>query len=252
MKILFSVAALIIFLLAHSQIKISGFVVDQQKHPVSGVPMLVHSEKGNEFQILTDNKGRFAISLAKNALYWLKLSHVGYTTVSLKINTEKTDLDQGTVILPLNADLLSEVTIKSRKQAVKQKGDTLEFSSSSYKVNQDASAEELIRKMPGVSLEDSVIKAQGEEVKKVTIDGREFFGDDATAALKKIPAEIIDKIQVFDRMSENAALTGFDDGNSAKSINIITKAEMRNGRFGRVSAGYGSGDTYNAGGNMSY
>ena len=92
----------------------------------------------------------------------------------------------------------------------------------------------------------------GEAVKKVTVDGRDFFGDDATAALRNLPAEIIDKIQVFDKLSDQAAFTGFDDGNSTKAINIVTKAGMRNGQFGRVYAGYGTDNRYSAGGNVSF
>ncbi|MEO6915189.1 MAG: carboxypeptidase-like regulatory domain-containing protein, partial [Chitinophagaceae bacterium] len=246
--------AVILFfsLTVQAQLKLNATVADQQQ-PVAGVTILVHQKtNGDNFQVLTNNKGEFSLPLKKNSAYVLKLSHVGYVTMSLKIETEKTDVNLGILTLQPNTDLLSGVTIKSKKQGVKQKNDTLEFSSSAYKVHQDASAEDLVRKLPGISLEDGAVKSQGEEVKKVTIDGREFFGDDATAALKNLPAEIIDKIQVFDRMSDNAQMTGFDDGNSSKSINIITKAEMRNGRFGRVSAGYGTSKTYNAGGNLSY
>ena len=85
-------------------------------------------------------------------------------------------------------------------------------------------------------------------MRKVTIDGRDFFGDDATAALRNLPSEVVDKIQVFDRLSDQAQFTGFDDGNSTKAINIVTRANMRNGQFGRVYAGYGTDDRYSAGG----
>ena len=101
-------------------------------------------------------------------------------------------------------------------------------------------------------LRKGTVNANGEKVKKVTVDGREFFGEDATAALKNLPAEIIDKIQVFDRLSEQAQLTGFEDDNTAKGINIVTKANMRNGQFGRLYAGYGTDNRYSAGGNVSF
>ena len=110
----------------------------------------------------------------------------------------------------------------------------------------------MIKKLPGVVVDkDGNVTAAGEQVKKVTVDGRDFFGDDATAALKNLPASVIDKIQVFDKLSDQAQFTGFDDGNSTKSINIVTKANMRSGQFGRVYAGAGTQGTYNAGGNMS-
>src|SRR5579875_34635 len=106
--------------------------------------------------------------------------------------------------------------------------------------------------MPGITIQNGQVTANGETVQKVTIDGRELFGNDATAALQNLPAEIIDKIQVFDRLSDQAQFTGFDDGNTQKSINIITKTNMRNGQFGHVFAGYGTDGRYNAGGNTTF
>ncbi len=107
--------------------------------------------------------------------------------------------------------------------------------------------------MPGVTVDkNGTVTAQGETVKKVTVDGRDFFGDDATATLRNLPAEVIDKIQVFDKLSDQAQLTGFDDGNTTKSINIVTKKDMRSGNFGRLFAGYGTDDRYSAGGNVSF
>ncbi|MEO6584561.1 MAG: outer membrane beta-barrel protein, partial [Ferruginibacter sp.] len=131
--------------------------------------------------------------------------------------------------------------------------DTAQYNASQFKVNPDATAEDLINKMPGITVDKSgTVTAQGEQVKKVTVDGKEFFGDDATATLRNLPSEIIDKIQVFDRLSDQAQFTGFDDGNSSKSINIVTKTGIRNGQFGRIYAGYGTDDRYAAGGNVSF
>src|SRR5579875_932685 len=106
--------------------------------------------------------------------------------------------------------------------------------------------------MPGITIQNGQVTANGETVQKVTLDGRELFGDDATAALRNLPAEIVDKIQVFDRLSDQAQFTGFEDANTAKSINIVTKANMRNGQFGRIFAGYGTDARYQAGGNTTF
>jgi uncharacterized membrane protein YgcG len=146
---------------------------------------------------------------------------------------------------------LATVVITARVPPARQKGDTLEINASQFKVNPDATAEDLARKVPGITIENGQVKAQGENVQRVTIDGRELFGDDATAALRNLPAEIIDKIQVFDRLSDQAQLSGVDDGNTTKGINIVTKANMRNGQFGRVTAGYGTDERYLAGGNAT-
>lgn len=148
---------------------------------------------------------------------------------------------------------LETVTVMAKAPAVVVKNDTTQFSASQYKVNPDATVEDLIRKMPGVNVaRDGTITAQGETVRKVTIDGKDFFGDDAAAALKNLPAEVVDKIQVFDRLSDQARLTGFDDGNSSKAINVVTKTGVKNGQLGRLFAGYGTNDRYIAGGNSSF
>ena len=148
---------------------------------------------------------------------------------------------------------LSGVTVVAKAPPVIQKGDTSQFSASQYKVNPDATTEDLIKKMPGITVDkDGTVTAQGEQVKKVTIDGKDFFGDDASAALKNLPSEVVDKIQVFDKLSDQAQLTGYDDGNSVKAINIVTKSGIKNGQFGRAYVGYGTNDRYNAGGNVSF
>jgi hypothetical protein len=101
--------------------------------------------------------------------------------------------------------------------------------------------------MPGITVVDGKVQAQGEEVKKVLVDGKPFFGDDANAVLKNIPAEVIDKVQVFDKKSDQSQFTGFDDGNSSKTINITTKPQFKNGVFGKVYGGYGYEDKYKGG-----
>jgi hypothetical protein len=107
--------------------------------------------------------------------------------------------------------------------------------------------------MPGITVDKAgTVTAHGEQVKKITVDGKEFFGDDASAALKNLPASVVDKIQVFDKLSDQAQLTGVDDGNSQKSINIITKAGIQNAQFGRMFAGIGNDKRYAAGGNVSF
>jgi hypothetical protein len=168
----------------------------------------------------------------------------------------------GDILINKEAKTLSGVTVVSTPPVVKQKADTTEISASQLKVNPDANSEDLIKKAPGITVEGGVVKVGGEQVRKVTVDGKDFFGDDATATLRNLPAEVVDKIQVFDRMSDQAQFTGVDDGSAAKSINIVTKVNMRNGNFGRLFGGYGYGfkdkiesnsnSHYLVGGNMSY
>ena len=185
--------------------------------------------------------------------YDLTVTSIGFATISKTITVENNALDLGIIKTSQKAQTLKDVIVNGAPPPVKQNNDTLDYAASQFKVNPDATSEDLIKKMPGITVDKSgTVTAQGETVKKVTVDGRDFFGDDATATLRNLPAEVIDKIQVFDKLSDQAQLTGFDDGNTTKAINIVTKKDMRTGNFGRVFAGYGSDARYSAGGNVSF
>ena len=224
------------------------------KAPIAGatVTLIAQKDSLHPRTVLSDAKGSFAFNGLAVDKYRLLTSMIGYDVVSQVINLQASNKEPLQFSLSKMAKDLEGVVVKAKKPVVSQKGDTLEFNASELKVNPDANAEDMIKKLPGVTIDkDGNVTAGGDQVRKVTVDGRDFFGDDATAALRNLPASIIDKIQVFDKLSDQAAFTGFDDGNSQKSINIVTKSGMRNGQFGRVFAGAGTEGTYNAGGNMS-
>jgi hypothetical protein len=216
------------------------------------VTLQSRSDSAGTKSTLTDSLGRFHFDGLRRDSFRVIISSLSFGTSTKDVVIDSADVDLGLITLAPTADVLSSVTVTSSVAPVVQKGDTVQFSASQYKVNRDATAEELARKIPGITVENGQVKANGETVQKVTIDGRELFGDDATAALRNLPAEIIDKIQVFDRLSDQAQFTGFDDGSSTKGINIITKANMRNGQFGRLFAGYGTDSRYQAGGNATF
>lgn len=201
---------------------------------------------------ITAKTGEFSIIDIPDGSYKVSVSFVGYETFEKLLTFDGKSIDLGSIALQKGGDNLEEVVVKAATPPAQQKGDTVQFNASQFKVNPDANVEDLVKKMPGIQIENGVVKAQGEQVKKVTIDGREFFGDDATAALKNLPAEVVDKIQVFDRLSDQAQLTGVDDGNGYKAINVVTREDRRNGQFGRVYAGYGTDDRYQAGGAVNF
>ncbi|MBL7700036.1 MAG: outer membrane beta-barrel protein [Chitinophagaceae bacterium] len=253
MRIIFTLLILAVVSTSYGQ-TITGSVRDRSdRSPVAGSTIFLQSrtDSTNTKFLVTDSVGAFRISVFPG-LYKLQISAVGYISLDTLLVAGESVTDLGTISLLKNEGLLGEVVVKGTLPPVKQKGDTLEYNSSAFKVNPDANAEDMVKKMPGITIEQGVVKAHGENVRKVTVDGRDFFGEDATATLKNLPAEIIDKIQVFDRLSEQAQLTGFEDDNTAKGINIVTKANMRNGQFGRVFAGYGTDNRYSAGGNVSF
>jgi hypothetical protein len=239
-----------------AQIVFKGKVVDSDGDvPLNGVNITLTQINNSENRTggITDAKGSFSIPVsAKNTYYRLIIDYIGYTKVIRDVVSTQ-DINLIGMIRLKQSDIeLKTALVEAKTPPVTQKSDTTEFSARSYKVNPDATAEDLVKKMPGITQENGTIKAQGEEVRKVFVDGREFFGDDATTALKNLPAEVVDKIQVFDRMSDQSRFTGFDDGNTMKSLNIVTKAGMSNGYFGKVNAGYGTDERYESGLTLNY
>jgi hypothetical protein len=228
---------------ASTNSEVSNATVNLSKADSSGVPLFT----------VSNSQGAFTFNNVPDGSYILSVTSVGYGEVKKPVTVLGQSVNIGTVSISKTAEILSTVVINNNPP-VKQNGDTLDYSASQFKVNPDATSEDLIKKMPGVTVDrqTGTVTAQGETVKKVTVDGRDFFGDDATATLRNLPADVVDKIQVFDKLSDQAQLTGFDDGNTTKSINIVTKKDMRTGNFGRVYAGYGTDDRYSGGGNVSF
>lgn len=228
--------------------QISGTVLDSATgNAVYGVTVTATKFRDTNTRIstTTDSTGNFKLRVNANGIR-LEFSADGYRTKYryLRLTDSLTRLEP-ILLQDLTVRIEgAEITVAS---PVRQKDDTTEYSAAAFKVNPDATAEDLVKKMPGITSENGKIKAQGEEVKKVTLDGKEFFGDDAQTALRNLPAEVVDKIQVFDRMSDQAQFTGFDDGNSVKSINIKTKNGKANGTFGKAYAGYGTDNRYQSG-----
>ena len=200
---------------------------------------------------ITDEQGRFHFGVIKNGSYNLKVTFLGYKQFEKNIEYKGTAINVGDIIIVPQDKLLNEVEIRGQVIPTIQKGDTTEYNSQAYKTTPDASAEDLVRKMPGIVVENGKVQAQGEDVQEVTVDGKKFFGNDPTLALRNLPAEVIEKIQVFDKLSDQAQFTGFDDGQTTKTINIVTRRDRRNGQFGKMFAGIGSENTYQAGGNVN-
>ncbi|RYY41450.1 MAG: TonB-dependent receptor [Chitinophagaceae bacterium] len=253
--------ALLCFVASQAQ---SGTITGRVRDPetlvnLRGATVGLRSLTDSSFFVTTntDSLGRFRFEGIRPDSFRVRFSYVGYAQLEQTFRLDSTssrDLDD--ILLPRSSKELEGVVIQGTTPPAVQKNDTVQFNASSYKVNPDATSEDLVRKLPGITIENGQVKSNGEAVQKVTIDGRELFGDDATAALRNLPAEVIDKIQVFDRLSDQAQLTGFDDGSSQRGINIVTKANMRNGQFGRLYAGAGTDDNasvlrYQAGGNTT-
>ena len=238
---------------------LSGTIRDaENKQPLIGATIKIvraadSLRTADSLSVVSDKTGKFEFqNIPDTGRYNLIITSLGYELTKQEIVWENVTKNLDDILINKEAKTLSGVTVTAAPALARQKADTTEISASQLKVNPDANSEDLIKKAPGITVENGQVKVGGEQVRKVTVDGRDFFGDDAAATLRNLPAEIVDKIQVFDRLSDQAQFTGVDDGSAAKSINIVTKPNMRNGQFGRFFAGYGTDNHYLAGGNMSY
>ncbi|TVR73339.1 MAG: TonB-dependent receptor [Marinilabiliales bacterium] len=234
------------------EVVVTGKVADaSDDSPLIGAHLsFVHiMDTTRTFHTTTEHDGSFSLKMARGQ-YTLKVSYVGFQTLVLEgeeaVRAIEEVNDLGTIYLAEGA-YLDEVEVTGYRSAARLRGDTLDFDAQAFKVNPDASAEDLVRRMPGITVEGGRVQAQGEDVRRVLVDGREFFGEDPSIALRNLPAEVIERIEVYDRMSDQSELTGFDDGERSKTINIVTRLDTRSGQFGRFYSGYGGDDRYQAG-----
>jgi hypothetical protein len=250
--LLFYIFLLLSSILFSQTVSITGKIIDEIKQASIGSSVILLKTDSTFIKGTTTGiEGEYKLENVTSNNYILKILSLGYKPFFKSIQITNQDLNIPVIALKRYSTNLKEVTVEAQQALATQNGDTTSFSSKAYKVNKDATAEDLVTKMPGVTIIDGKVQAQGEDVKQVLVDGKRFFGDDAGAVLKNLPAEVIDKVQVFDKKSDQSQFTGFDDGNASKTINIVTKAQFKNGIFGKVYGGYGYQDKFKGGGNVN-
>jgi len=189
----------------------------------------------------SNQKSEFSLEQLPTDTYSLVITRPSYAdyeeTIVLKENEEK---NLGTIVLISKENLLKEVLIKDR-MAIRLRGDTTEFLVDSFLTNKNSNVEDLLKKLPGIQVDkNGKITAQGEEVKKVLVDGEEFFGSDPTVATRNLKAEKVETVQVFDKKSDETIKTGIDDGTKEKTINLTLKDDAKKGYFGKLGSGIGT------------
>lgn len=219
---------------------IKGIVYEQNStEPLSGATITIAKKDSILQHIVSDDKGGFTSASLLPGKYVLQISFLGFEKLTRQVQVGDSDRNIGNIYLQPAENTLNEVKIVEKILAVVQKDDTTEYNAGAYKTNPDASAGDMVRKMPGVEMNGTEVKAQGERVVKVIVDGRPFFGNDPYATLNNLPADIIDKVQVYNEKSEQEQFTGFSEGQTNKTINIVTKKNKRQGAFGKLSAAGG-------------
>ncbi len=194
----------------------------------------------------TDKYGNFSISNMNAGNYLIYMTYPGYADfIDVVTIEDNKNNDLGSLAMQTKEHLLQEVIV-NQQGAIRIKGDTTEFKADSFKVREGANVEELLKKLPGIQVDkDGNITAMGESVKKVLVDGEEFFGNDPTVATQNLQADAIDKVQVFDKKSDQSVFTGIDDGDKTKTINLTLKEDKKKGYFGKLELGGGLDDKWN-------
>ncbi|WP_316792923.1 outer membrane beta-barrel family protein [Pedobacter frigoris] len=194
-----------------------------------------------------NDEGHFAINNLKAGRFILLLTYPGYAdyTEEFSLDSINPVKDFGDIDLILKSNLLEGIIIKGKVAAIKIKGDTTEFNAGSYVIQPNSKVEDLLKQLPGITVDkDGKITAQGQTVNKVLVDGEEFFGDDPTLVTKNIRGDMVDKVQLYDKKSDQATFTGIDDGEKTKTINIKLKEDKKNGYFGKIDLAGGTDKFY--------
>lgn len=235
---------------------IQGQLVDTLNAPLPSATVLLLNPKDSSLVNFSvgDVNGNFQIKNVSKGEHLFKVTFMGFRSYMQKIITPETGnvINLGQVrMIPASSEL-EAIEISAEKAPVTVKRDTIEFNAGSFKTKQNAMVEDLLKKLPGVEVDNQGnITAQGEQVRRVTVDGKNFFGSDPKVATRNLPADAIDKVQVFDKKSDQAAFSGIDDGQREKTINLELKEEKRNGAFGTLLAGAGTDDRFQARGSIN-
>lgn len=236
---------------------ISGKLIDEiTEEPIPEANVRILLQKDSTFVTgkASGADGLFSIPL-NNGNYIVQISYIGYADVfkDTAISGRMQHVKLGTISLKDDGILLSDALVTAKAPEIVVKGDTVEYNADSYKVSESAVIEDLLKKMPGVEIDaEGKITVNGREIKKILVDGKEFFSDDPKVASKNLPAKMVDKLQVLERRTDMSLMTGFDDGDEETVINLMVKPGMKEGVFGNAFAGYGSQDRYEGNAMVNY
>ena len=238
-----------------AQTKIFGTVADTTGQTLTGATVMVLQAKDSLLSgfALVDPKGAFEIVGVKAGDYIVQLSFLGYGVKKIPITLAgEKEKDLGKIIMKEQSEMLNVYVVEGERSPMTIKKDTVEFNAAAFKVQPNSTVEELLKRLPGVEVEkDGNVKAQGESVTRVLVNGKEFFGRDPKTATRNLPADAIDKIQVFDKMSDVSEFTGVDDGQREKTINLTLRPDRQNGIFGNFRVGGGGPEQFDIGGNVN-
>jgi hypothetical protein len=226
-----------------SRVDVRGMVADSVDTVLPGATVVVLTRADSVLSKFdtTDGDGAFRMRRVPSGEYILQVTFVGYQTHRSNIVVGDENLDVGTIKLAISIEELGELVVSSDHIPFVVSRDTLDYNARAFATRPNASVEDLLRRLPGIQVDaDGTIVAQGEDVQKVLVDGKEFFGSDPSIATKNLPADAIERVQVYDKQSDVAEFTGIEDGEEQKTINLELKEEAKTGVIGNVTGGAGS------------
>ncbi|HAJ98760.1 MAG TPA: TonB-dependent receptor, partial [Bacteroidales bacterium] len=246
MKILFFAGFLTLSaLVAQAQtFTIRGTISDDQNTGLPGATLLLlHPNDSTMLGFgITTPTGNFEVQNLQRRNYLMRITYIGFVTRYLSVAPpEGAALDMGVLKLETERTLLGEVVVAQERVHMRLRGDTIEYDALAFNPRPNEVVEDVLRRMPGMEVQsDGNVVAQGETVSRVLVNGREFFGRDPRMATQNLPADAIERVQVFDRRSEQAQFTGIDDGERERTINLELRENRRIGTFGNSSLAYGT------------
>ncbi|HEX2630657.1 MAG TPA: carboxypeptidase-like regulatory domain-containing protein, partial [Chitinophagaceae bacterium] len=231
---------------AQKTIDVTGKITDSSGNALSNINVKIRSGQDSA-GLRTGINGAFSVRVADKGSVTIELSSIGYKTFIKKFDSPTNRIDAGTIILEQDALLIGEVVVKSVNPVV-VKEDTVQYDASAYKVREGAPVEDVIKKLPGVTVDkEGEITAQGKPVTRVRVNGKDFFGGDAKTATQNLPADIIENIQIIDDYGDQANLTGVKNGEPEKIININIRKDKNRGQFGTATVAAGNEGRYAVG-----
>jgi hypothetical protein len=229
-------------------------LVDGRAHaPVAQAQVRVHAlaDTTDVHTLFTGDDGAIVVPGLSLRAYRIEAQRMGFAVLRQDVTLTPAKQDFGALVMTTSALPLKPFEVLGAAPPAMQHSDTTEFNALAFHTHPDATAGDLVEKLPGVTVQNGTVKHNGEQVQQVLVDGKPFFGQDPSIALNNLPADVIDRIQVFDKQSDQSEFTGFDDGNAVKTMNVVLRADRRRGQFGKAYAGPGGDDRYLAGGNAS-
>ncbi|NLE32021.1 MAG: outer membrane beta-barrel protein [Bacteroidales bacterium] len=226
-----------------AQHSIQGKVLDKNDEGViemAAIRLLNKADSSLVQGVLTNARGAFTLTKVKAGAYLVEVRFLGYETTFTPVEVADKAVLMKNIYLTQKAKELSAVEVTGMAAQMVVRGDTIEFNPAAFKLAENAVVEDLLKKLPGVTVDnEGKITVNGEEIKRIRVDGKKFFDGDMQMTTKNMPADIVDKVQVIDLKSETAQLTGFEDENTERIINLTIKDNRRKGTFGNVSVGGG-------------